>query len=269
MGSGKSTAAQILHELYGFEIVSLATPLRHLAELAKSPSVKEPLANSTVSVWSDFAYMLKLFEDTDNAIAAHQRYLSLCYQCAEELKSEAKPRNFLQRLGTEVGRAIEPDVWVRHLLKTTQTRGCNFVCDDLRFENEATLLRASGWELWRMEISEEVREVRLARVNGGVLPEDHNERQLHLSETELDGWDGRQGWSIVLAGCEDYSQLKGMVEAAVWAGRAFGIRPSASVDGECHDAAGNGVPALQDDNCQQPQAGTPAPRGQQGGGCGE
>lgn len=214
MGSGKSTAAQILQELYGFEIVSLATPLRYLAELAKADkTVKEYTANQTVGYPIALAYMQKLFEDPDNAIAAFQRYQALCYECAEELKSEAKPRNFLQRLGTEVGRAIEPDVWVRELLKKTSFATVNIVCDDLRFLNEATLLRASGWELWRMEISEEVREVRLARVNGGVLPEDHNERQLHLSETELDGF---EDWDVVLAGCEEYGWLKDYVHEAVF-----------------------------------------------------
>ena len=211
MGSGKSTAAEILRDEYGFEIVSLATPLRKLAEMAKMPAAKEYAENTIALV-----YMLKLFEDPDNAIAAFQRYMALCYDCAEELNSEAKPRNFLQRLGTEVGRAIEPDVWVRELLKKTAFATVNIVCDDLRFINEATLLRASGWNLWRMEISEEVREVRLARVNGGHLPEDHNERQLHPSETELDSWGEREGWDTVINDAEDYSDLQDQVVYGLW-----------------------------------------------------
>lgn len=271
MGSGKSTAAQILQELYGFEIVSLATPLRRLVEIAKADKTEE-LAH---------AYMLRLFEHPDNATAAFQRYMALCYDCAEELAGPGKPRNFLQRLGTEVGRAIEPDVWVRELLKKTSFATVNIVCDDMRFLNEATLLRASGWELWRMEISEEIREVRLARLNGGVLPEDHNERQLHLSETELDGF---ENWDVVLAGCDEYEWLKGYIQEAVFRPRE--TQSPLSRAGKLEDiCSAASATEISDSVCdgQQPQTetadlinqiqlvsgGTPAPRERQGGGGGE
>ena len=64
-------------------------------------------------------------------------------------------RHMMQTLGTEWGRAcIHPDFWVmiaraeaqRHLADSRSV-----VIDDVRFPNEATMIRDLGGELWRIE----------------------------------------------------------------------------------------------------------------------
>lgn len=55
------------------------------------------------------------------------------------------PRYILQRLGTEVGRAIHPDTWVfawENALR--QAADCLVVADDVRFDNEAQAIHRLG-----------------------------------------------------------------------------------------------------------------------------
>lgn len=67
------------------------------------------------------------------------------------------PRHILQTLGTEWGRqCIHPDVW----LKCWRSRadrflqaGASVVCDDVRFPNEADLIRSIGGEIWHVSRS--------------------------------------------------------------------------------------------------------------------
>ena len=64
-------------------------------------------------------------------------------------------RHMLQTLGTEWGRAcIHPDFWVMIARAETQRiladGGCA-VIDDVRFPNEAAMIRDLGGELWRIE----------------------------------------------------------------------------------------------------------------------
>jgi hypothetical protein len=60
------------------------------------------------------------------------------------------PRHILQVLGTEVARAIHPDVWVRawerrvEIMNMHQDRPLDVVADDLRFDNEAAAVRRLG-----------------------------------------------------------------------------------------------------------------------------
>lgn len=63
------------------------------------------------------------------------------------------PRYALQTLGTEWGRNCDPDVWAKAgLLKAEQLAGAGqlVVITDLRFVNEAQLVRAAGGEIWRV-----------------------------------------------------------------------------------------------------------------------
>jgi hypothetical protein len=71
---------------------------------------------------------------------------------------DVTPRHLMQTLGTEWGRTcVHPDVWLQ-CWQATATRyidsGTPVVCDDVRFPNEANLIRSLGGELWRIERSE-------------------------------------------------------------------------------------------------------------------
>jgi len=68
---------------------------------------------------------------------------------------DVTPRHLMQTLGTEWGRTcVHPDVWLQ-CWQTTATRyiksGTPVSCDDVRFPNEAELIRSLGGELWLVE----------------------------------------------------------------------------------------------------------------------
>ena len=64
-------------------------------------------------------------------------------------------RHMMQTLGTEWGRAcIHPDFWVmiaRAKVERIMNGGGSVVIDDVRFPNEATMIRKLGGELWRID----------------------------------------------------------------------------------------------------------------------
>ena len=64
-------------------------------------------------------------------------------------------RHMMQTLGTEWGRAcIHPDFWVMIARAKTQyimNDGGSVVIDDVRFPNEAAMIRDLGGELWRID----------------------------------------------------------------------------------------------------------------------
>jgi len=58
---------------------------------------------------------------------------------------DEKGRKLLQLLGTDCGRdCIDPDLWIKKWLKTIQglPRDCLVIADDLRFDNEADMVRS-------------------------------------------------------------------------------------------------------------------------------
>jgi len=61
----------------------------------------------------------------------------------------------MQTLGTEYGRqSVHPEVWLMCWERATRQKldaGIPVVVDDVRFPNEAALVRRLGGELWRIE----------------------------------------------------------------------------------------------------------------------
>jgi hypothetical protein len=78
--------------------------------------------------------------------------------CLRDKKEEkiaelgVSPRQMMQTLGTEWGRScIHPDLWVMVAAGAVEKklkRGRNVVIDDVRFPNEAEMIRNLGGELW-------------------------------------------------------------------------------------------------------------------------
>ena len=121
-GCGKSTAADLLIER---ERVSFAAPLK-------------------IAVW-------RLLNDLG------LEGLRYAYGDKEAIIPElgVSARHMMQTLGTEWGRAcIHPDFWVMIARAETQrimNDGGSVVIDDVRFPNEATMIRDLGGELWRID----------------------------------------------------------------------------------------------------------------------
>lgn len=89
-------------------------------------------------------------------------------------------RHLLQTLGTEWGRrSVADDVWLR-VWHYSAKRYERVVVDDVRFSNEAELIKAQGGELWLIERPDTDAPV-FALPNGGAVGR-------HASDGALAGW---------------------------------------------------------------------------------
>lgn len=108
--SGKSTAARYLIQKRGFVRHSLADPLKK---------------------------MLKVIGLTDEQLWGGHKEVPIA------LLDGKTPRHAMQTLGTEWGRnCISDDFWLRVWFETLPPG--DVVCDDVRFENEADMIRRLG-----------------------------------------------------------------------------------------------------------------------------
>ena len=61
-------------------------------------------------------------------------------------------REFLQYFGTEVGRSIDKDLWIKALMYSYGHNNKNhWIIPDVRFPNEADAIRNAGGVLWKIE----------------------------------------------------------------------------------------------------------------------
>jgi hypothetical protein len=110
---GKDTCADYLVEKYGFTKIAFADGVRD-ALYALNPQIHNGEQYKDVIDFFGYEEAKDIFPDI---------------------------RMLLQRLGTEVGRNIlDPDLWVNLLEKRLQPN-VNYVIPDVRFENEANLVR--------------------------------------------------------------------------------------------------------------------------------
>lgn len=127
--SGKSTVAGYLSG-HGYRIMPFAESLKRMAHV--------------------FLSELGL---TDHEIEFHLYRNKEALIPRPELKTNV--RHICQTLGTEWGRhCIHPDVWLHCWQRKAQqnlNRGIDVVVDDVRFPNEAELIRRLGGELWYIE----------------------------------------------------------------------------------------------------------------------
>jgi len=123
MGSGKSTAAQVLVDFYGFHVLSFATPLKTMVADFLWDSDPE---KKGYTYWKDFVN--------------NNRYHPLV-------------RTAMQFLGDDVARKIHgPDVWIRRLddafgIDMIEPLAYPYVIDDARYQNEVDYLREKGFHV--------------------------------------------------------------------------------------------------------------------------
>jgi hypothetical protein len=117
IGSGKSFAAKYLEEAHGFDVHKMAGPLKN---------------------------MLRAVGLTERHIEGDLKEVPCEVLCGKT------PRLAMQTLGTEWGRdIIGADLWV-NLWRHTLPKG-DVVCDDVRFPNEAAMLRSMGGIIVKIE----------------------------------------------------------------------------------------------------------------------
>jgi hypothetical protein len=139
--AGKDTIGDYLVEL-GYERASFAAPIR------KALYTLNPYATNSIRI--------------QEVIDTHG------WEGSKEVDPEV--RLLLQRLGSDVGRAmIDNDIWVDLTLKAIPD-GAKIVFTDCRFPNEAAAIKRFGGELWRVS-------------RDGAKPANN-----HISEIALDDW---------------------------------------------------------------------------------
>lgn len=147
-GCGKDTAAQVLIDEFHFQRVAFADPIKQ-ALLALDPYV--PGEDGSFVRLSDFS--------------EGQEWSAV--------KEDPEVRRLMQIIGTEVGRNLfDPDIWVKLAeakLASTLSVG-HTVVTDVRFPNEARLIRKQGGQL-----------VRITRPDFGPVNE-------HVSDRASENW---------------------------------------------------------------------------------
>lgn len=121
-GAGKDTTAAHLVEAYGYASIAFAAPIRRgiSAMLQIAPErFQHPLKEQVLPQFGK------------------------------------SPREMMQTLGTEWGRnLVHPDLWLiiaRAEIMAAWQRGRAVVVTDVRFDNEAQLLREMNGEIWHIE----------------------------------------------------------------------------------------------------------------------
>ena len=107
-GCGKSSVARILRDNHGFKIMSFAQPIKDMLEAmgVKREALQDP-----------------------------------CLKELELPRLGKSPRQLMQLLGTEFGRElIHPNIWI-YLMEERLKGAGNVVIDDVRFHNEAEMIR--------------------------------------------------------------------------------------------------------------------------------
>ena len=121
-GSGKTAIANILRSC-GFVVLPFASPLKKMVA-AMLDSVG----------YSEFEIFKLMHEDKEQLIP----------------EFGVTARHMLRTLGTEWGRScISPDVWLTHW-RLRATQYTYIVVDDVRFENEADLIKKMGGSMWKV-----------------------------------------------------------------------------------------------------------------------
>jgi hypothetical protein len=140
--SGKDTAADYLVENYGYTKMSFADPMKQ-ALLTLDPNI-----------------------DFGEGRAHLSQAITVGWDELKKNSSEIRP--LLQRMGTEIGRAMwGEDFWVNAAINSIPD-GSKVIFADVRFPNEAKAITDLGGQVWRIE-------------RDGVGPANS-----HVSETALD-----------------------------------------------------------------------------------
>lgn len=140
--SGKDTVASILVEKYGYSRIAFADKIRDFLY-----GINPMVACSPTGYLQDLVNLV----GWDNA------------------KQEPQVRRLLQDLGISARELLDENIWITSALGNVN-EGERVVVTDVRFENEAIMIKLMGGQLWRVK-----------RVGFGPVND-------HISESELDGY---------------------------------------------------------------------------------
>lgn len=171
-GSGKSTVADFIWQEHDAQVIPFAYPLKRMVEV----------------MLADVGYSQA--EVTHFLFSAQGKKERL-----GRLPGAPTPRRLLQTLGTEWGRfCVHIDLWVElWRARVAASPHAYVIVDDVRFRNEAEVVRSMGGKLWC---------VRTSRVLASSE---------HLSEGQL----GDEPFDVILQNDGTLEQLREIVQAAL------------------------------------------------------
>ena len=121
--SGKDEVAKILVEKYNYQRVAFADAIRDLLYEAN------PVVNGLASNMQH---------------AVNQRGW-------DDVKKNPEVRSLLQNMGVGARKVLGDDVWVVAALRKMGDKDQQYVITDVRFDNEATIIKQLNGELWRIQ----------------------------------------------------------------------------------------------------------------------
>lgn len=204
MGSGKDTVADLLTTHCGAHKLAFADALRgeisdafniETVFLTRRETKEHPLSALAPVHCLDTAFVGRM-------IIQHQQF----NDDVLDLNTPRSPRQIMQWWGTEYRRALEPGYWVRKAAQRIrymhQTLAARLiVITDVRFDDEAELVRALGGQIWQIKRPgcEVGSTAHVSEVTGEgfepnqVINNDHDLR--HLQQLVLGGWAAR-AWGL-------------------------------------------------------------------------
>jgi len=183
-GVGKTTLAEHLVQRHGFTRRSLAEPIKKI--------IAECLRDSH----DRFGFLMRWAERLwpNGSLTTQAKFAT---QASRLFATETDPGKLAQKLGTDIGRALDPDVWVRYFLRRLPPG--NVVCDDVRFANEVRELHRVGFMLIRLQAPQEILAERIAR-RGDDHRDPHHDSEHALPESGYDyEWDTSEPLATTIA----------------------------------------------------------------------
>ena len=188
--TGKTTLAEYLVKHHGFTRMSLATPIKRI------------IAGAPADSYERYQFLLSWGRELfPGRLVLAARFAS---EATRVLSTERDPGRRAQLIGTDVGRALDQEVWIRYLLEHLPDG--HVVVDDVRFRNECEALRATGFRLVRLTAPPEVLAARLA-----VRAAERRDPG-HASERGLEGIPDDY-WGAVLDTSEPFEATVARLEA--------------------------------------------------------
>lgn len=185
MGTAKTTAAKFFVDYKDCTRVSLAGKLKEIAEIRHLPEEKwaGELFGHAFELLPDPIYSMSTVDYRHPRTGRPQLAVPihmLVQLWTEDLRESEDMREMYQRIGTDSGRFIKPEIWIDHFARNLSVGDA--VVDDLRFVNEGEAMTRLGFLKVKLTMPEEQRQARLKERDGFFK----EERQGHASETELD-----------------------------------------------------------------------------------
>ncbi len=163
MGSGKDTVADLLSTHCGAHKMAFADALRaeiveayciEHVHLTRRETKEHPISALALARCLDTAFVGRML--IQHQLQMHQQGWPPHEQQPLDLNAPRSPRQIMQWWGTEYRRAATPGYWVskaaQHIRWRHQAlRDRLIVITDVRFEDEANLVRALGGQIWQIK----------------------------------------------------------------------------------------------------------------------